>query len=99
MHLHLHFNLKLYLTVLQIAPTEQKAFHCKIVCFIHLHNFKEALAVLSNPKNAALAADLHFEKAYVQYRLNCPKDALQTVDNAPEMTLALKELRFVKNCV
>ncbi|CAH2075016.1 unnamed protein product, partial [Iphiclides podalirius] len=79
--------------VLQIAPTEQKAFHCKIICFIQLHNFKEALAVLSNPKNAPLAADLHFEKAYVQYRLNCPKDALETVDSAPEMTLALKELR------
>ncbi|XP_045534188.1 signal recognition particle subunit SRP72 [Papilio machaon] len=79
--------------ILQIAPTEQKAFHCKIICFIQLHNFKEALAVLSNPKNAALAADLHFEKAYAQYRLNCPKDALQTVDNAPELTLALKELR------
>ncbi|XP_068630412.1 signal recognition particle subunit SRP72 [Battus philenor] len=79
--------------ILQIAPNEQKAFHCKIICFIHLHNFKEALAVLSNPKNAALASDLHFEKAYAQYRLNCPKEALQTVDNAPEMTQALKELR------
>ncbi|CAH0699705.1 unnamed protein product [Spodoptera exigua] len=79
--------------VLQIAPNEQKAFHCKIVCLIQLHNFKEALAVLCNPKNAALAADLHFEKAYAQYRLNCPKDALQTVDNAPELTTALKELR------
>ncbi|XP_053602783.1 signal recognition particle subunit SRP72 isoform X2 [Plodia interpunctella] len=79
--------------VLQIAPNEQKAFHCKVVCFIQLHNFKEALAVLCNPKNAALAADLHFEKAYTQYRLNCPNDALQTVDNAPEMTPALKELR------
>ncbi|XP_013134269.1 PREDICTED: signal recognition particle subunit SRP72 [Papilio polytes] len=79
--------------ILQISPTEQKAFHCKIICFIQLHNFKEALAVLNNPKNAALAADLHFEKAYTQYRLNCPKDALQTVDNAPELTLALKELR------
>ncbi|CAH2991994.1 unnamed protein product [Chilo suppressalis] len=79
--------------ILQIAPNEQKAFHCKVVCFIQLHNFKEALAILCNPKNAALAADLHFEKAYTQYRLNCPKDALQTVDNAPEMTPALKELR------
>ncbi|PZC83892.1 hypothetical protein B5X24_HaOG206641 [Helicoverpa armigera] len=79
--------------VLQIAPHEQKAFHCKIVCLIQLHNFKEALAVLCNTKNAALASDLHFEKAYAQYRLNCPKDALQTVDNAPELTPALKELR------
>ncbi|KAL0840689.1 hypothetical protein ABMA28_015882 [Loxostege sticticalis] len=79
--------------ILQIAPNEQKAFHCKVVCFIQLHNFKEALAVLTNPKNAALAADLHFEKAYTQYRLNTPKEALQTVDNAPELTPALKELR------
>ncbi|CAG9785244.1 unnamed protein product [Diatraea saccharalis] len=79
--------------ILQIAPNEQKAFHCKVVCFIQLHNFKEALAILCNPKNAAHAADLHFEKAYAQYRLNCPKDALQTVDNAPELTSALKELR------
>ncbi|KAJ8732278.1 hypothetical protein PYW08_015008 [Mythimna loreyi] len=79
--------------VLQLAPNEQKAFQCKIVCLIQLHNFKEALAVLNNSKNAALASDLHFEKAYTQYRLNCPKDALQTVDNAPELTPALKELR------
>ncbi|CAH0627393.1 unnamed protein product [Chrysodeixis includens] len=79
--------------VLQLAPNEQKAFHCKIICLIQLHNFKEALSVLCNPRNAALAADLHFEKAYAQYRLNCPKEALQTVDNAPELTTALKELR------
>lgn len=68
-----------------------------MVCFIQLHNFKEALAVLTNPKNAALAADLHFEKAYTQYRLNTPKEALQTVDNAPELTPALKELRYLNN--
>ncbi|XP_041976354.1 signal recognition particle subunit SRP72 [Aricia agestis] len=79
--------------ILQIAPNEQKAFHCKVICFIQLHNFKEALSVLCNPKNAALASDLHFEKAYAQYRLNCPKDALETVDAAPELTPALKELR------
>ncbi|CAF4755791.1 unnamed protein product [Pieris macdunnoughi] len=79
--------------ILQIAPTEQKAFHCKIVCYIQLHNFKEALVHLNNSKHAALAADLQFEKAYAQYRLNLPKDALQTVDSAPELTPALKELR------
>ncbi|XP_045493552.1 signal recognition particle subunit SRP72 [Colias croceus] len=79
--------------ILQIAPTEQKAFHCKIICFIQLHNFKDAVSALSNPKNASLASDLHFEKAYAQYRLNCPKEALQTVDSAPELTPALKELR------
>ncbi|XP_072940533.1 signal recognition particle subunit SRP72 [Epargyreus clarus] len=79
--------------ILQIAPTEQKAFHCKVICYIQLHNFKEALSVLNNSKNAALAANLHFEKAYTQYRLNCPKEALETVDNAPELTPALKELR------
>lgn len=91
---HCYAN-KLTISVLQIAPNEQKAFHCKVICCIQLHNFKEALAILTNPKNAALAANLHFEKAYAQYRLNCPTEALQTVDNAPEMTLALKELRFV----
>ncbi|CAK1553451.1 unnamed protein product [Leptosia nina] len=79
--------------ILQVSPTEQKAFHCKIICYIQLHNFKEALAHLNNPKNASLAVDLQFEKAYSQYRLNLPKEALQTVDNAPELTPALKELR------
>ncbi|XP_028026411.1 signal recognition particle subunit SRP72 isoform X2 [Bombyx mandarina] len=79
--------------ILQIAPNEQKAFHCKVVCFLQLHNFKEALATLTNAKNSALAADLLFEKAYAQYRLNSPKEALQTVDSAPELTPALKELR------
>ncbi|KAG6461098.1 hypothetical protein O3G_MSEX012419 [Manduca sexta] len=52
--------------ILQIAPTEQKAFHCKVICHIQLHNFKEALTALTSSKNAALAADLHFEKAYTQ---------------------------------
>ncbi|XP_052738506.1 signal recognition particle subunit SRP72 [Bicyclus anynana] len=79
--------------VLQIAPNEQKAFHCKVICFIQLHNFKEALTVLCNAKNASLASELVFEKAYTQYRLNCPKEALETVDSAPELTPALKELR------
>ncbi|CAH2232448.1 jg19381 [Pararge aegeria aegeria] len=79
--------------ILQIAPNEQKAFHCKVICFIQLHNFKEALTVLSNAKNASLASDLVFEKAYSQYRLNCPKEALETVDGASELTPALKELR------
>lgn len=83
----------LLFSVLQIAPNEQKAFHCKVICLINLHNFKEALVALNNPKNAALASNLYFEKAYTQYRLNCPKDALQTVDSAPELTPALKELR------
>lgn len=55
--------------------------------------------MLCNPKNAALAADLHFEKAYAQYRLNCPKDALATVDGAPELTPALKELRYLRNFI
>lgn len=81
-------------TVLQIAPNEQKAFHCKVICFIQLHNFKEALSILCNAKNAALASDLVFEKAYSQYRLNCPKEALETVDSASELTPALKELRY-----
>lgn len=70
-----------------------------MVCFLQLHNFKEALATLTNAKNSALAADLLFEKAYAQYRLNSPKEALQTVDSAPELTPALKELRSVLNPV
>ena len=65
-----------------------------MVCFIQLHNFKEALSILCNTKNAPLAADLQFEKAYAQYRLNCPKEALETVDSVSELTPALKELRF-----
>lgn len=36
---------------------------------------------------------MFFEKAYCQYRLNQPKEALKTINEAPELDFRLKELK------
>lgn len=41
----------LFFTVLQQFPDEEKAFHCKVVCFIQLSRFQDGLkAILNQPK-------------------------------------------------
>lgn len=37
--------------------------------------------------------DLFFERAYCEYRLNEPEKSMKTIENAPEMTSALMELK------
>ncbi|XP_067002510.2 signal recognition particle subunit SRP72 [Anabrus simplex] len=77
--------------LLQIAPNEEKAFHCRIVCLIQLSRFQDALkAIAKEPK---LSSNLAFEKAYCQYRLNQPQEALKTVNSASNLTAKLKELK------
>ncbi|PNF21717.1 Signal recognition particle subunit SRP72 [Cryptotermes secundus] len=77
--------------ILQQFPDEEKAFHCKIVCFIQLSRFQDGLkAILNQPK---LSSELVFEKAYCQYRLNLPQDALKTLNTAASLSLKLKELK------
>lgn len=86
--------LSIFVLVLQMAPDDPKALHCKVVCLIQLSNFKDAMALFRNAKYSSITAGFHFEKAYVQYRLNLLSEALQTVDSAPELSSGLKELRF-----
>lgn len=82
-------------TVLQSTPDDAKALHCKIVCWIQLSNFKDALNLINNSKYQQIVSNFVFEKAYVQYRLNMLKDALQTVESVTEITPPLKELKYL----
>ncbi|KDR23740.1 signal recognition particle subunit SRP72 [Zootermopsis nevadensis] len=77
--------------ILQQFPGEEKAFHCKVVCFIQLSRFQDGLkAILNQPK---FSQELVFEKAYCQYRLNQPHDALKTLNAATSLSSQLKELK------
>ena len=76
--------------VIQEAPEDEKAFHCKIVCLIQLGKFDEALGALR--KNAKLSAGLVFEKAYCEYRLNRSDEALRTIRSVGEPDARTKEL-------
>ncbi|KAJ9578829.1 hypothetical protein L9F63_004933 [Diploptera punctata] len=77
--------------ILQNFPDEEKAFHCKVVCFIQLSRFHDGLkAIVNQPK---LSGDLVFEKAYCQYRLNQPQEALKTINSVTQLSLKLKELK------
>ncbi|XP_046384994.1 signal recognition particle subunit SRP72 [Ischnura elegans] len=77
--------------ILHDNPDEVKAFHCKIVSLIHLSKFQDGLNFIS--KNTKLSSGLVFEKAYCQYRLNQPQEALKTINNVAALTLKLKELK------
>lgn len=81
----------LNIVVLQLAPDESKAFQCKIVSLIQLSKFNDAHKALTS--NNKLSTELIFYKAYCEYRLNKPQDALTTVDSAASLTPELKELR------
>lgn len=77
--------------ILQQFPDEEKAFHCKVVCFIQLSRFQDGLkAILNQPK---LSSQLVFEKCYCQYRLNQPQEALKTLNAITSLSMKLKELK------
>ncbi|KAJ1525695.1 hypothetical protein ONE63_008906 [Megalurothrips usitatus] len=77
--------------ILQSKADEQKAFHCKIVSLIQLSKFHDAFNFIT--KNQKLSGELIFEKAYCQYRLNQPEEALKTVNSEPQLSVKLKELK------
>ncbi|XP_053976060.1 signal recognition particle subunit SRP72 [Hylaeus volcanicus] len=77
--------------ILGISQDEEAAFHCKIVCFIQLSKFNDALQFIT--KNPKLSTNLHFEKAYCLYRLNQVPEALKVVENVPNPSMKLKELK------
>ncbi|CAL7937724.1 unnamed protein product [Xylocopa violacea] len=77
--------------ILGISQDEEAAFHCKVICYIQLSKFTDALQFIS--KNPKLAINLDFEKAYCLYRLNQVPEALKVVENVSNPSLKLKELK------
>ncbi|KAG7200592.1 hypothetical protein KM043_001151 [Ampulex compressa] len=77
--------------ILGISQDEEAAFHCKIICYIQLSKFNEALQFLT--KNPKLATNLEFEKAYCLYRLNQVPEALKVVQSVQNPSLKIKELK------
>ncbi|ELU13722.1 hypothetical protein CAPTEDRAFT_98316 [Capitella teleta] len=71
-------------------PADDRAFHCKIVSFIQLGKFDDAL--LTMKKNQELATALPFEKAYCEYRLNRTAEALRTLRNLENPDTRCQEL-------
>ena len=81
--------LKISKKILGFSIYEAKAFQCKIVCLIHLDKFEEALkSIENNPDNS----NLHFEKAYCEYRLNKNEESYATLQQCKEMNVKEKEL-------
>ncbi|XP_005178216.1 signal recognition particle subunit SRP72 [Musca domestica] len=78
--------------ILGVAPDDQTALHCKVICLIQVSKFEEAVKFIDKNK---LASALIFEKAYCEYRLNKPENALKIIDDArlPSLPPNLKELR------
>ena len=72
---------KLCNKILNIAPSDGLAFHCKIVCLLQMQKFQDALKQINDPGNQKFdSLDLSFEEAYCHYRLNEALKALQVLD-------------------
>ncbi|XP_059161427.1 signal recognition particle subunit SRP72-like [Physella acuta] len=76
--------------ILQQYPDEFSAFNCKIVSFLLLDRFDEALTALNKDKNHS--GSLKFEKAYCEYRLNRTNEALNTLRSITSHDTRSKEL-------
>ncbi|CAF3366510.1 unnamed protein product [Rotaria socialis] len=63
--------------ILGISSNEKKATQSKIICLMQLDKFDEAYGTMT--KNANDTADLFFERAYCEYRLNRIEDAYNTL--------------------
>lgn len=77
--------------ILGIAPDDQTALHCKVICLIQMSKLEEAHKFIEKNKLSWLI----FERAYCEYRLNQPDKALKTIDSCETSPLPrnLKELR------
>ncbi|XP_067657986.1 signal recognition particle subunit SRP72-like [Haliotis asinina] len=76
--------------ILQQNPEEEEAFQCKVVSFILLDRFDEALTAIHKDKKLQL--NLKFEKAYCEYRLNRTHEALTTLRSITNPDSRSKEL-------
>ena len=72
---------KLCNKILNLAPSDGTAFHCKMVCLLQMQKFQEVLKQLNDPGNQKFEnLDLSFEEAYCHYRLNAASKALDVLD-------------------
>ena len=72
---------KLCNKILNVAPSDGTAFHCKLVCLLQLGKFEDVLKQMSDPGNLKFEnLDLTFEEAYCHYRLNSASKALEVLD-------------------
>lgn len=53
-------------SVLGLAANESLAFHCKIVCFMHLSKFEEAISLINkNPQFAQLSFQFNLKTVLI----------------------------------
>ena len=72
---------KLCNKILNVAPSDGTAFHCKMVCLLQMSKFQEVLKQLDDPGNQKFEnIDLSFEEAYCHYRLNDAAKALEVLN-------------------
>lgn len=87
----INFHLNFLLSVLSVAPEEEKASQSKVVALIQSSKFEEALKFIDKAKLQSLV----FEKSYCEYRLNQPEKSLKTIQDSKINPLppSLKELK------
>uniref|UniRef100_A0A2P2HYF5 Signal recognition particle subunit SRP72 n=1 Tax=Hirondellea gigas TaxID=1518452 RepID=A0A2P2HYF5_9CRUS len=61
--------------------SQPEAWQCKVVAYIQLDQFKEAINAINKAPNRQ---QMQFELAYSQYRLNKVAAAIDTLDSAPD---------------
>ncbi|XP_068239002.1 signal recognition particle subunit SRP72 [Palaemon carinicauda] len=71
-------------------PDELKAWQCKVVAHIQQDQFQDALSTI---KKSKFLAELSFEKAYCEYRLNDVTAAFDTISKVSEDTPRAQELK------
>ncbi|XP_058808027.1 signal recognition particle subunit SRP72 isoform X2 [Phymastichus coffea] len=77
--------------ILGLSQDDESALHCKVISFIQLSKFNDALQIIN--KYPKLLTKLEFEKAYCLYRLNQVLDAFKIIDSIPNPSLKIKELK------
>jgi len=70
---------------------EIEAMVCKVVCFIQMNHFTEALKFISSTPEVQQHS--LFEKAYCQYRLLKSEEALETINEMETLDLRTLELK------
>lgn len=76
--------------ILKDSIEDNKAFHCKVVCYIQLSQFDEAIRALDKSPN--LSGELLFERAYCLYRLNRVTEACNLLKGIPNPSFRTQEL-------
>ncbi|KAL0076431.1 hypothetical protein J3Q64DRAFT_1771746 [Phycomyces blakesleeanus] len=66
-------------SIIQLDPDDQVALHCKVVTFIRLDKYTEALSLITR-KFKKSDIDLNFEKLYCYYRTNQLQPALELLN-------------------